>query len=99
MDTKERRTDVRAHRPAPVPDPIWHPAHRSRGEKSIRKTASGFNREQEKIRSGDGRDWRFPGATASRGVCECQPPEPGLGFVPQAQKAIAIVDRKPTGRH
>jgi len=32
-----------------MPDPIWHPAHRSRGEKPLRKTSGHFKRWSKKI--------------------------------------------------
>lgn len=42
MDTKERKAAHNDTGPAPAPDPIWRPTHRSRGEKTRRKAQEEF---------------------------------------------------------
>jgi hypothetical protein len=58
MDTKERKTRSpkigskdrsKDTGPAPMPDPIRHPARRSRGEKRLRKTKNDFKRGTRKF--------------------------------------------------
>lgn len=52
MDTKERKAGIQTgpKRPArrPCRTRFWHPAHRSRGEKRLRKSETAFKRGAEK---------------------------------------------------
>lgn len=83
-------------RPAPASDPIWRPAHRSRGKKRIRKTQTGFKMppenlerrayDAEGLRTGGGDPWRFYRTAADRAerfgsfAILSSPPERGRRF-------------------